>query len=186
MALNPRSSSKHNQMITRFIKFSKPANSNDSEEPPAKKQKLDPSPSKRSPHKSAKSANHELPNSDAEDGDNFVEGFEEPHKTDLESALPAVKTDAEAIEEYEAFKASQGEATNKEEPALEHPRTRTLAKWKSSIYVDAFNLALDTVLDEESHLFNEAELEVFKVWRSLSYESQYLYVVLLRVISNPN
>ena len=60
-----------------------------------------------------------------------------------------------------------------------HVRLRDGAwqKGKSSIYVDAFNLALETVLDEESHLFNEAEMEIFTQWRELSYESQYLYVL---------
>ena len=41
--------------------------------------------------------------------------------------------------------------------------------------MDAFNLALETVLEDESHLFNEAELAVFAFWRELSYEAQYLY-----------
>lgn len=42
--------------------------------------------------------------------------------------------------------------------------------------MDAFNLALDTVLEEESHLFDEAETKVFEDWKALSYEAQYLYV----------
>ena len=46
---------------------------------------------------------------------------------------------------------------------------------RSSIYVDAFNLALETVLEEESHLFNEPELAVFDNWKALDYEAQYLY-----------
>ncbi|KAF3906227.1 hypothetical protein ABW20_dc0101794 [Dactylellina cionopaga] len=49
---------------------------------------------------------------------------------------------------------------------------------KSSIYVDAFNLALDTVLEDESYLFDESEHEIFKKYRDLDYESQYLYVRL--------
>lgn len=48
-------------------------------------------------------------------------------------------------------------------------------KGQSSIYVDAFNLALDTVLGHESHLFNEREMQIFKSWRQLGYEAQYLY-----------
>ncbi|PKS10486.1 hypothetical protein jhhlp_002238 [Lomentospora prolificans] len=54
-------------------------------------------------------------------------------------------------------------------------------KWirgESSIYVDAFNLALDTVLEDESHLFDERERRVFDEWKRLDYESQYLYVRL--------
>lgn len=90
-------------------------------------------------------------------------------QTDLESSLPAIKTDEGAIEEYEG---SQHDA----ELGL-HVRLRdgVWQKGKSSIYVDAFNLALGTVLDEESHLFNEAEMEIFAQWQKLSYESQYLY-----------
>lgn len=93
-------------------------------------------------------------------------------QTDLETSLPAVQTDEHAIEEYEAVK-TEGE--DETEPGL-HVRLRdgVWQKGKSSIYVDAFNLALETVLDEESHLFSEAEMEVFQQWKELSYESQYL------------
>lgn len=174
MALNPRSPSKHNQMITRFLKNSKPTKLDDVKEPPTKKQKLDTSPSKpkRSPRKPTKYANREILDSDAEDGNDVGEEATEPHKTDLESALPPVKSDEEAIEEYEAFKASQGETKEETEERL---KDRSWVRGKSSIYVDAFNLALDTVLDEESHLFDEAEMEVFNIWRKLDYEAQYLY-----------
>jgi Fanconi-associated nuclease 1 len=51
---------------------------------------------------------------------------------------------------------------------------RSWTKEKSSIYVDAFNLALDAVLEDEGHLFDEKEMEVFSQWRSLEYEAQYL------------
>ena len=51
---------------------------------------------------------------------------------------------------------------------------RNWTKGKSSIYVDAFNLALETVLDDERHLFDEKEMEVFNQWRVLHYEAQYL------------
>ncbi|KAL1889552.1 hypothetical protein Sste5346_008800 [Sporothrix stenoceras] len=50
--------------------------------------------------------------------------------------------------------------------------------YRSSIYVDAFNIALDTVLEQEEHLFNEKEKIVFAAWRGLHYEAQYLYVRL--------
>lgn len=96
-------------------------------------------------------------------------------QTELESALPSVETNNNAIEEYElSQKVKDGD-----EPELSlHERMRdgNWSKGKSSIYVDAFNLALDTVLDEEAHLFSEAEKEVFQHWRALSYESQYLFV----------
>ncbi|RAK98973.1 fanconi-associated nuclease 1 [Aspergillus ibericus CBS 121593] len=93
-------------------------------------------------------------------------------QTELESSLPAVQTDNRAIEEYESSRAV-------DEPSLEQRlRDGTWRKGRSSIYVDAFNLALETVLDEEAHLFDAAEMEVFKQWRELDYEAQYLYVRL--------
>src|ERR1700722_12004298 len=55
------------------------------------------------------------------------------YQTDLESALPPVKTDKEAIEEYEAFKASQNEDNRGIEGRLDE---RKCIKGKSSIYVD--------------------------------------------------
>ena len=94
-----------------------------------------------------------------------------PSQTELEIALPPVKTDKEAIADYEATRATEAGLNL-------HDRLgqRKWVQGKSSIYVDAFNLALDTVLDEESHLFNDPELAVFRRWRDLSYEGQYLYV----------
>jgi Fanconi-associated nuclease 1 len=173
MALTPRSSSAHNQMITRFIKHPKSTNFDDDKERSPKRQKIQTSPPKRSPAK--KHAKREIPDSEDEDRNTHTEEGDATHTTDLESALPSVSTDAEAIEEYEAFKASQGENT---EETAERLKDRKWVRGKSSIYVDAFNLALDTVLDEESHLFDEAETEVFNIWRRLNYEAQYLYVRL--------
>jgi Fanconi-associated nuclease 1 len=92
-------------------------------------------------------------------------------QTALESSLPAIKTDKEAIAEYEAYKAS-------EQTLQERLGNRSWEKGRSSIYVDAFNLALETVLEDEGHLFDEAELDLFEQWKSLNYESQYLYVRL--------
>ncbi|KAJ6086001.1 hypothetical protein N7486_010282 [Penicillium sp. IBT 16267x] len=95
-------------------------------------------------------------------------------QTELEISLPEIETDEQAIREYEA-----SQTTNDAEPGLQvRLRDGVWKKGKSSIYVDAFNLALETVLDEEPHLFNEAETEVFTQWKGLSYESQYLYVRL--------
>jgi len=105
----------------------------------------------------------EIPDSDTADGSDTPEIEAEPHlPTELESALPPVKTDKEAIAEYETLRYSN-----------HHGKDRN---WVSSIYVDAFNLALDTVLGDESHLFNESEMGVFRVWRDLDYETQYLSV----------
>ncbi|RDW83758.1 fanconi-associated nuclease 1 [Aspergillus mulundensis] len=107
------------------------------------------------------------------DGEDAIPGSQ----TELESALPAINTDTQAIEEYESSqKAEDGE--DKELSLQERMRDGKWRKGKSSIYVDAFNLALDTVLAEEAHLFSDSEKEVFRHWRELSYESQYLYVRL--------
>ena len=111
----------------------------------------------------------EIPDSEAgsDDEDVFPDTV---HKTDLESALPPVKTDKEAIAEYEATRAAESED-------LDLRGRLGQRKWvhgRSSIYVDAFNLALETVLEDESHLFDEAEMSVFEQWRDLSYEGQYL------------
>ena len=124
----------------------------------------------RHPPESPHLSRREIPDSEAEsdDEDEFLQG--EFCKTDLESALPPVKTDKEAIAEYEATRAAESES-------LELQGRLGQRKWvqgKSSIYVDAFNLALETVLEDESHLFDEAETAVFDQWRDLSYEGQYL------------
>ncbi|KAI8635135.1 VRR-NUC domain-containing protein [Xylariaceae sp. FL1651] len=95
--------------------------------------------------------------------------------TAIESSLPEIKPDKKAIEEYETFKASQGDDADSAASRLD---SRKWVRGKSSLYVDAFNLALDTVLDEESHLFDKKEKQVFEEWRALSYETQFLYVRL--------
>lgn len=59
-----------------------------------------------------------------------------------------------------------------DEAVREYTRT---GKYKRSMYVDAFNLALDTVLQDELHLFSDVEQEVFAKYRSLEYEPQFLY-----------
>lgn len=173
MALNPQSLSKHNQMITKFIKHPKSTNYDGDKDRPVKRQKTGDSP-RKPPPTPRKLANRELADSDAEDDDKDIkaeEKDESEHKTDLESALPPVKVDDEAIEAYEAFKASQEDNTEAPGERLEK---RAWVRGKSSLYVDAFNLALDTVLEDESHLFDEAETDVFRLWRELGYEAQYL------------
>ena len=93
-----------------------------------------------------------------------------PHVTGVESCLAPVSTDQESIDEYESSQARQeisGEALNRLDQ-------RRWVQGRSSIYVDAFNLALETVLDEESHLFNEVERALFGFWKNLSYGAQYL------------
>jgi Fanconi-associated nuclease 1 len=113
-----------------------------------------------------------VPDSDDEFGEEEEEEDPETLRrpTDLEIALPQVSTDQEAIAEYEEFRASQ----NGTEAISTRLDGRDWVKGKSSIYVDAFNLALETVLEEESHLFDEAERALFEYWKTLSYEAQYL------------
>lgn len=112
----------------------------------------------------------EIPDSEADTDDDDDLPTQASRRTDLESALPPVRTDKEAIAEYEATRAA-------EVVDLDLQGRLGQRKWvqgKSSIYVDAFNLALETVLEDESHLFDEAEMSVFEQWRGLSYEGQYL------------
>ncbi|KAG9236324.1 hypothetical protein BJ875DRAFT_420406 [Amylocarpus encephaloides] len=117
----------------------------------------------------------EIPDSEEEAGsDDDDDNLAKSQPTELESALPPVKTDKEAIQEYEAMRA----ADSNPETLNSRLDKRSWSKGKSSIYVDAFNLALETVLEDEGHLFDEKESELFNQWRSLKYEAQYLYVRL--------
>lgn len=99
--------------------------------------------------------------------------LESGRPTAIESSLPEIKVDQEAIEEYETFRASQGDQPDDDSTASRFVK-REWVKGKSSLYVDAFNLALSTVLDDESHLFDENERTLFDNWANLSYEAQYL------------
>lgn len=113
----------------------------------------------------------EIPDSDAEsDLDDDDQGHAQ-RPTELESALPPVKTDKDAIAEYESMRADESSVPDDLKSRLNQ---RSWAKGKSSIYVDAFNLALETVLEDEGHLFDEKEIEVFNQWKELEYEAQYL------------
>lgn len=93
----------------------------------------------------------------------------------LEESLPSLKTGEDAVEEYEQWKASLDNESQLE-GTQQWLTQRRWVKGESSIYVDAFNYALNSVLQDESHLFNEAEQAVFDYWKGLSYESQYLFV----------
>lgn len=108
---------------------------------------------------------------DSEEDNESEEDEHAPHRlTELESALAPVKTDKEAIDEYEAMRSGE----EVPEDLKSRLSQRNWTKGKSSIYVDAFNLALETVLEDEGHLFDEKEIEVFNQWRNLDYEAQYL------------
>lgn len=183
MVLNIRSPASHNQMLGQRI--SHPASTNfdqDFEIPAAKRRKRVGSSESLSLLQKEEeewyggspepvSRPNEIRDSEAESEDEDEGGVPHSSQTELESALPPVKTDNEAIAEYEATRAA--------EAGLDFKDRLGQRKWvqgKSSIYVDAFFLALETVLDEESHLFDEAETAVFQQWKDLSYEGQYLYV----------
>ncbi|KAI0889877.1 VRR-NUC domain-containing protein [Annulohypoxylon maeteangense] len=97
-------------------------------------------------------------------------------QTAIETSLPEVKSGKEALEEYENFRASQNE--DDDATAASRLDSRKWVRGKTSLYVDAFNLALNTVLDEESHLFGEEEIYIFNQWNTLSFEAQFLYVRL--------
>jgi len=178
MVLDPQTPSKHNQMspFSRFIKHPKSTNSDGDQDRPVKRQKTNDI-HRELPTTSRWTFKRENVDSDGDDGDNLPvrEDEQEEHKTDLESALPPVKMGEEAVMEYEAFKASQEDRVEKTGTRLDE---RNWVRGKSSLYVDAFNLALDTVLEEESHLFDEAEAHLFRIWREIGYEAQYLYVRL--------
>ncbi|KAG8527045.1 uncharacterized protein KY384_008474 [Bacidia gigantensis] len=181
MALRDQKLTSHNQMVGQRIRHP-PSTKFDEDFPaPAAKRlkrldSIDASNNAESESEAPPSPNahrREIADSDA-DSDEESEFSEAPRKTDLETALPPVKTDKEAIQEYEATRAA-------ETADLGLQGRLGQRKWiqgKSSIYVDAFNLTLETVLEDESHLFDEAEMAMFENWRNLSYEGQYLYVRL--------
>lgn len=181
MVLDSQRDTKHNAMLGRKIPHSTSTNFHDDVfAPPAKRLKTfensDGEDSREvSDVESEAIVNtprfgDEVPDSDEE---NELEEDEPsaPHRpTELESALPPVKTDKAAIDEYEAMRAAE-EVPDDLKSRLSQ---RTWTQGKSSIYVDAFNLALETVLEDEGHLFDEKEMEVFNQWRELDYEAQYL------------
>ena len=183
MLLQPRSAASHNQMLGRKIRHPISTNFDEDFQNPTPKRlkRLDSTDSSFSRDVSGeddeisvsesppKPSIREIPDSGAESDE------EDPapraSQTELENALPPVKTDKGAIAEYEATRAAESAE------ALDLLGRLGQKKWirgKSSIYVDAFNLALETVLEDEADLFDEAEMSVFEEWRGLGYEGQYL------------
>ncbi|ROT39761.1 coiled-coil domain-containing protein MTMR15 [Sodiomyces alkalinus F11] len=93
--------------------------------------------------------------------------------TAIEDSLPAIPSE-ERPNEYGVPRVSPAfDSDGKTETTKS-----TWIRGRRSIYVDAFNYALDVVLEDESHLFDAKEHAVFDQWRQLDYESQYLYVRL--------
>lgn len=184
MVLKPQTPASHNQMLGQRIRHPPSTNFNDDFETPTAKRlkRLDSIDSSLSRNISDEDENAstsprprllagEIPDSEAESDEDDARPTGVAHKTELESALPPIKIDKEAIAEYEATRAAEST-----DPSDLHSRLgqRIWVQGKSSIYVDAFNLALETVLEDESHLFDETETAVFEQWRALSYEAQYL------------
>lgn len=187
MALQARSPASHNQILGHRVRHSPSTNYDDDFETPTAKRlkRLDSTDSSLSRREDSDLENEgrttailrtpvrpsqEIPDSEAESDEDDNVSRDGNQKTELESALPPVKIDTEAIAEYEATRAAEAQS-------LDLNGRLGQRKWvpgKSSIYVDAFNLALETVLEDESHLFDEAEMAVFEQWRDMSYEGQYL------------
>lgn len=167
------STSRHNAMRGKITRLPHPASTNfyegqdAADERPGKKPRLTDTLHKHSP------VIPEVADSD-DDGQSQLSLLPAPQdrKTDLESALPFIKSDNQAIADYEANRASQEVVDS--DTASARINIRKWIRGKSSIYVDAFNLALETVLQDESHLFSENERAVFEAWRNLNYEGQYL------------
>ncbi|KUJ24058.1 uncharacterized protein LY89DRAFT_633896 [Mollisia scopiformis] len=183
MVLDHQRASKHNTMLGRRIPHPASTQFHDDVSPPAKRLKTFESTDGEDSRdvsdaesivQTPRRHREEIPDSDDENesGDDGPSTIQRP--AELESALPPIKTDKEAIDEYEAMRAAE-DVPEDLKPRLSQ---RNWTKGKSSIYVDAFNLALETVLEDEGHLFDEKEMEVFRQWRDLSYEAQYLYVRL--------
>jgi Fanconi-associated nuclease 1 len=179
MVLTYQKKTIHNSMLGRRIPHPSSTNFTD-DSPPAKRLKTEESTDNDSRDVSPiRTPRSEVPDSEDEHSSD-EEGISNTHVTELESALGPVKTDKEAIQGYEAMRAAEGSL----EGANEYPENsdgvgerlnkRSWTKGKSSIYVDAFNLALETVLEDEGHLFDEREMKVFQIWRELEYEAQYL------------
>lgn len=189
MALEPKSPSTHNRLMGTRIPHPPSTNFNDDRDfpsPPAKRARLDAGYNTGDTAKGGlrRSIKNEIPDSEDEHPELHVGSNEldAPGGTQLETALPPIQTDEEAIEAYEAYKAGESALQDQEQgdtsTTQSRLESRSWVRGRSSLYVDAFNLALDTVLEDESHLFNEAEMKLFRDWRALDYEAQYLYVRL--------
>lgn len=100
------------------------------------------------------------------------------HKTDsstdsaIDTPSPPPEPDRDNSDVTSSLPPLPDNEDQSERPSKSGKRTYT-----SSIYVDAFNLALNTVLKDEAYLFSEEEAEVFAKYRSFEYEAQHLYAL---------
>lgn len=143
----------------------------EAQERPLKKVRLsDESPAGKSPERDMRDEDDEPTlNRQLEDFSGPLGDDDGTGNSGFEYVLPETRSD-EAIGVYETAANPQIAVG---EPKTT-PRRSLWVKGQRSIYVDAFNLALDTVLEDEAHLFNERERHVFDQWKALDYESQYL------------
>ena len=183
MVLGSQSPSMHNRLVGTKVPHSPSTNFNDDFPTPSAKRlkrlpkhvKENRNPDRKDVHSYKPGVKDEIPDSEEEESDDGHQETSNPSRpTQLESALPPVQTDQDAIEAYEAHNAGAQEVDD----TKSRFESRSWIPGRSSIYVDAFNLALETVLEEEAHLFNEAEMALFNEWQSLDHASQYLYVRL--------
>jgi Fanconi-associated nuclease 1 len=179
MVLASQKKTIHNSMLGRRIPHPSSTNFTD-DSPPAKRLKTEETTDNDSRDVSpVRTPRSEIPGSEDEHSSD-EDGISNTHVTELESALGPVKTDKEAIQEYEAMRAAESavevatEDLENGDALSERLSKRSWTKGKSSIYVDAFNLALETVLEDEGHLFDEREMKIFQLWGELEYEAQYL------------
>ena len=182
MVLRVQSPASHNQVVGQRIRHPPSTNFDDDFKLPAAKRlkRYDSTDSsltrierkgKKYQSSTANTDSGEIPDSEAESLNDSNTVIEPKRETELENVLPAVEFDKDAIAEYEVTRATEKAPSSDLHGRI---RQRNWVQGRSSIYVDAFNLALETVLDDEGHLFDEAEMAVFEYWRNLTYEAQYL------------
>ncbi|CAK7270993.1 hypothetical protein SEPCBS57363_004387 [Sporothrix epigloea] len=110
--------------------------------------------------------------------DSLVDGEDENSGGDGDSMSSSENCDLVPFEDQLAAIEATDEALRTSFDGLEESQENTPLLYRNSIYVDAFNIALDTVLEQEGRLFSATEKAVFAAWRDLDYEAQYLYVRL--------
>ncbi|GJJ69123.1 fanconi-associated nuclease 1 [Entomortierella parvispora] len=131
---------------------------------------------------------NDVNNGEEDDGDDLVhfsrrirpediqdEGGAEGDESEKDPTGTKIKSE-EGIDEQGAIKIKREPEGDGEEPALD-VILPTEYRWKT-VYVAAFELALDTVLPEESFLFTDEEHTLFETYRSLPDDPKHLFVRL--------
>ncbi|KAI5289450.1 hypothetical protein KEM52_000785, partial [Ascosphaera acerosa] len=108
-----------------------------------------------------------------------VRDIPEAAQSALDLTLPAPQDDTpDRQTEGDDSPAGDDAEDNQRLSPRERIARRFWRKGQSSIYVDAFDMTLDEVLESEQYLFDEPELALFDQWRTLSYGARFLYVRL--------